>query len=646
MNLIWFNIRNNLSVQLVLLFTTLVLIAIGLVGLQILPAWRSEIEENVRDTQARYVEQESLEVEIFVSNLDEDIRFLGNLGSVEGLANLLIDPDAGAVDLSRQRDQVEEDFLAFTDARRVYNQVRFLDATGEEIVRIDFDGESASITPQARLASKGDRDYFILTAALPAGDVFVSRLDLNREGTPPAIEGTFADGTLVPTIRYGVPIYARNLDGEEVLAGVVVTNVLAINMLDLLNPNTDDANLFLMDRDGYYLKNSENPNLTFGFEPDIDTVGGVSNARAQDRFSDNIMSRFVGASLRLEDVTSSDELIYYKRISPPDANYYWTLAVTRDRAVAFEPVNEATNRVLLTTAIAVVVISIIGAIAIRLSLRPLNQLTAVAEQIAGGNREARSRYDNRPDEIGALSRSFNSMSTEMNTALQTLENRVTLATRDLQALIDVNLQTVSLLNSERLIQAVANLAKERFELYHAQFYMLEGDQLQLAAGAGYVGRQMLAQHHQIALNHPHSIVAKAAREEKTVLMADVETTTDFLPNLFLPDTKTELAIPLIVRNELLGVMDLQSSQRGVFDERFIAILEVLALQVSNAISNARLFETTARENRHELALSEITAAVQRASSVDDVLKTAARELGRALRVPHTVIEVQLRDQDS
>lgn len=646
MNVLLSPIWKSLRAQLVLAFILLMGFVAGFVLFQVLPAWRADLEDNIRDEETQFLNQQRTQVDDFLIRLDQDIHFLSQLGSVDELAAVVVQPQPDQVALSQQRTAVTDDFFAFADVRRVYSQVRFLNAAGEEIVRINYDGESVSVHPLNQLQDDGDRDYFIGTAALPVGEVFVSRLDLSREGFSSEIVGTLTEDTVVPTLRFGMPIYTTDVNGASVLAGVVITNVFADSLLDLLQPSTDDASLFLIDNQGYYLKNSDNPLLTFGFEPDIASVGGTAGARIQDRFSEDVITALWVADDVDERTTDDNGLIYYTRIAPPHADYFWILGMIHDESVLFEPVSDTTMPTLQSGAIFLGLLVLFGMIGVVIGMRPLNDLARLSQQAAAGDLSGRAKYNDRQDAIGKLSRSLNAMALDLDTNKKTLEYRVELATRDLQTLIDVNLQTVDLLDSERLLQAVANLATDRFGLYHAQFYLLEGAQLRLVAGAGFVGRQMLAQQHQIALNSTRSIVAKTARTQSRLLIENTTISADFLPNPLLPETVAELALPLIARGQFIGVLDLQSNRKDMFTDRFIAILEVLALQVSNALLNAQLFETVARESRHDVALSQITSAVQQANSIDDVLKTAARELGRALRVPQTVIEVQLKDLDS
>jgi sigma-B regulation protein RsbU (phosphoserine phosphatase) len=141
-------------------------------------------------------------------------------------------------------------------------------------------------------------------------------------------------------------------------------------------------------------------------------------------------------------------------------------------------------------------------------------------------------------------------------------------------------------------------------------------------------------------------VARAARTGEIIVAADVRDAPDFLPNPALPNTRSEMALALVVRDRLVGVMDLQSEVVGRFTPETFPVMETLARQVAAAISNARLYSLSEMTSRHEQALSAVTQQIHAAVNVDEVLQTAVRELGKALRVPHTAIQLKLPADDT
>jgi len=173
------------------------------------------------------------------------------------------------------------------------------------------------------------------------------------------------------------------------------------------------------------------------------------------------------------------------------------------------------------------------------------------------------------------------------------EESVAKRAAELQTVAKVSTTTATTLEPDRLLQAVVDLTKEQFGLYHAHIYLVNEswNTLLLAAGAGEVGRAMVADNWSIPLNHPSSIVASAAQNKKFIIANDVYRDKDssFLSNRLLPNTRSEMAVPMIVGEKVLGVFDVQSDVADHFTEEDANIYTTLAAQVAIALQNARLY---------------------------------------------------------
>jgi len=143
--------------------------------------------------------------------------------------------------------------------------------------------------------------------------------------------------------------------------------------------------------------------------------------------------------------------------------------------------------------------------------------------------------------------------------------------------------------------------------------------LRLAAGAGEAGRIMIENNHSISID-ANSIVASAARTKEAAIVNDVQDSPDFLPNPLLPDTRAEMAIPLIVGDELIGVLDVQASEPNYFGTEDVRIQGTLAGQVAVAVRNAQAFE---RERR----------TVERLKEVDRLKQEFLANMSHELRTP-------------
>lgn len=223
---------------------------------------------------------------------------------------------------------------------------------------------------------------------------------------------------------------------------------------------------------------------------------------------------------------------------------------------------------------------------IGLSIGELRQGVA---RISGGDLE--HRIDIRTgDEIEELGAEFNKMAAQLAGLIGSLEQRVADRTRGLLAATEVSRAVTSVLDPDELLNRVVNLARERFSLYYVGLFLADEKQrfAVLRAGTGEAGQQMLAQGHKLEVGGESMIGQCVARNEARIALDVGEEAVRF-DNPFLPDTRSELALPLRSRGHVIGAMTVQSVEGAAFDETDIAVLQTMADQAAVAIDNARLF---------------------------------------------------------
>src|SRR4030065_487409 len=120
-----------------------------------------------------------------------DLAFLSKLNE---LRDLLDNPDN-----ERAKQMLAQEFLHFSEMKRVYDQIRLLDSTGMEVVRINFDKGKPRIAPAGELQNKANRYYFSEMIATRSGHIYLSPFDLN-------IEGERVETPLKPLIRFAIPL--------------------------------------------------------------------------------------------------------------------------------------------------------------------------------------------------------------------------------------------------------------------------------------------------------------------------------------------------------------------------------------------------------------------------------------------------------
>ena len=212
---------------------------------------------------------------------------------------------------------------------------------------------------------------------------------------------------------------------------------------------------------------------------------------------------------------------------------------------------------------------------------------------------------------------------------------------DLSVVAEVGIATATITDKDQLLQEVVDLSKKSFDLYHAHIYLMNeaGDALDLTSGAGEVGRTMVAQGLSIALDREQSLVARAARTHEGVVVNDVTQDANFLPNPLLPETRAEMAVPMIVAGKVTGVLDVQAETVERFTDVDVNIQTTLASQIAVALENARSFEKTEGQAEQALKLNTITQKIQAADTIEEAMQVAARELGHALGKRQTMVSL-------
>ena len=258
---------------------------------------------------------------------------------------------------------------------------------------------------------------------------------------------------------------------------------------------------------------------------------------------------------------------------------------------------------------------------------PVRLLTNTAREIAGGNFDVQAEVIS-ADEIGTLAETFNTMTKRLGEAFEDVRRRAA----ELSTVAEVSTATSTILESKQLLQNVVDLTKERFNLYHSHIYLLDekGENLVLTAGAGEPGRIMVSEGRTIPLSREQSLVARAARDRQGVIVNDVTQEPDHLPNPLLPDTRSELAVPMVVAGTVVGVFDIQAEEVGRFTDTDVNIQTTLASQLATSIQNVRSFERSKKEAELQSLVNMIGSRIQRTTTIEETLQTAIRELGTAI----------------
>jgi len=230
---------------------------------------------------------------------------------------------------------------------------------------------------------------------------------------------------------------------------------------------------------------------------------------------------------------------------------------------------------------------------------PLQKLTGVAKKVASGNLDARAEVTT-GDEIGILGDTLNKMSSTAQDLVTNLEAIVAERTlliekrvSQIQAVAEVGKAVAAQRDLEELLNRATHLISNRFGYYHVGIFLLDprNEYAILRAANSSGGKVMLEREHKLKIGI-EGIVGTVAGSDQARIALDVGEDAVYFDNPDLPQTRSEIALPLIAGGEVLGVLDVQSVEANAFTEDDIPTLQILADQLATAVQNARLLRDT------------------------------------------------------
>lgn len=228
---------------------------------------------------------------------------------------------------------------------------------------------------------------------------------------------------------------------------------------------------------------------------------------------------------------------------------------------------------------------------------PLSRLTQSAEKFASGDFGQRVQIPTH-DEVEILANAFNATATKLSGLVTDLEQRVeerttalSRRTSQVQTAARVARDAAAFKDTSALLNNAVRLISDQFGFYHAGIFLLdetgENAVLQAASSAG--GQRMLARGHRLQVGKQGIVGFVAARKLPRIAL-DTGVDAIYFDNPDLPTTRSEAALPLVVREHVIGVLDIQSERPQAFSPEDIETFQTLADQLALAIENARLFQ--------------------------------------------------------
>ena len=274
----------------------------------------------------------------------------------------------------------------------------------------------------------------------------------------------------------------------------------------------------------------------------------------------------------------------------------WAVVTELPYSEAYAPVYQTTTSSLAAILVMGILAGLAGVILARRLAISLVDLTGTATRIADGEIQLQAAIGG-PREIVTLATAFNTMTSQLRNLISNLEQRVQERTNalekrasQLQTVSDVARALTSVQDINSLLPDITRLVSERFGFYHVGIFLLDeaNEFAILRAANSEGGARMLNRQHKLKLDS-NSIVGFATSHNEPRVALDVGTDSVYFNNPDLPNTQSEMALPLRISGRVIGALDVQSTEPNAFSEEDVSTLSILADQIAIAIENARLF---------------------------------------------------------
>ncbi|MEK7440861.1 MAG: GAF domain-containing protein [Chloroflexota bacterium] len=210
------------------------------------------------------------------------------------------------------------------------------------------------------------------------------------------------------------------------------------------------------------------------------------------------------------------------------------------------------------------------------------------------------------NEIAQLTQAFNALLDQANRSAKSLEHEITERTDQLAAINEIATTVSSTLDVGEVLSRTVNIIRDRLGFYHVSVFLMDEkyEYAIVRESTGEIGRIMKERGHRLALGS-QSIIGYVTQHHQARIALDVSADAVHFNNPLLPNTRSEMALPLIVGDTLIGALDVQSTEANAFDTDDIAVLQNMANQIAIAMNNARLYQEAQERIKESNQLTQL-----------------------------------------
>ncbi len=598
-------VLQRLQLKMILVVMLALLIPTALISMYSISITTAEVLRTAEERNLEVVKSQSAAALRLLAEGERDVLFLSQSPAMRRFVGTL----AGTADASTQV-LLSSQIKSFLRDTPNYMSLRILDISGQEVFGVDLRDGNAVNTARAQLENQANQSYFIETLRL-AGQVYVSDIELNASHRQ--IETPY-----VPIIRFSLPLYAEGGG----IAGVIALKARAQPMLAAPSPAAADSIFYIIDDNGNYLSHPY-PSKLYG------NILRTEISFDRERPHDNVVIRSAKQGTFFSAQDSPDVLQSYITVDLPNRDdVHWTFIFEEKQSKILSEINNARLVIIGLASLALVIALGVAWLITRNIVLPVQQLARVSAAISHGEWDVAIPSVRSGDEISRLAVAFERMSKELRMLYADLEMRVVARTSELETVAKVSGAAAAILDLEKLLDTVSDLTKASFALSKVQVYLLDESGQDLIQSGNIEESDEVAELHSIPLDSTESIVAQAGRDQRGIIVPDAGQQNGAAPS---DKTGSELAVPLMVANKLLGVLDLHSEQMDRFTEPELRVMTILTDQIAVAVQNAYLYRDQL-ESARQLAIAR-----QHADEANKAKSLFLSNMSHELRTPLNIV---------
>ncbi len=356
-----------------------------------------------------------------------------------------------------------------------------------------------------------------------------------------------------------------------------------------------ERQFFLVDNNNRVVASSSDTSQDYLLRLASDGTENVANP-----FHDTITDLISDTAGRDVSLLAQEGVLYtIREFSTGDsANNTWRIVITDPQSTLFTRVGFAMFFIIGVTLVILIALTYTLNRLITSALAPIDNVSNQAQQITYGEAVVQ--------DVTTLPAPFSTdaeaTTQPISTALNTLSDRIsqlnndlaeqtTQYNRDMQIITNIGRETATLYNIDSLIQRSIELICNELGFYHAQVFLIDDARVNavLTHSRGEAGQQLIAQGHKLAIGSD-SVIGRVTRQIRPIIVNDTMEGTGHGFNPLLPETRAEMALPLVIADDCIGALDIQSTEANIFDENDVGKFQLIADQLAVAINNVRLRE--------------------------------------------------------